>query len=159
MQLIETGLYLFKKYGAANRQPGSVSDRIKELTNRNGRYSLSMTQSQEIMFMKLPTTQAQKDLCSPEEALIEMEQLISLTFDKLFFIQDQEGAQLEKGFAKVVKENGQPDIPTQVALIKGLMSHRYSKLNLPYATALTSADLKELIKKSGDHHSSRSSTL
>ena len=144
---VEVGELIYAEYQKAKQLKGTPSEKLKEITGRSGKASLSMTQSQAVMYQKVPTKDEEKQLCLPEEARKEVEQLVSLNFENVYFLQDENHANLEKAFDKL-EAGEKPDLPTQKALLQGLMLHRYVKLNLSNCAALTDSILKKFLEKS-----------
>lgn len=147
--LIDIGPRIHNEYQKAKSLKGTPGENIKTLTGRpSSTVSLSLTQSQAAMFNKVPSSQGEKDLNLPERALKEIEQLIALHFQDFYFIQGKETAKLERGFTPT-PEGALPDLTTQKEVLRGLLMHKYDKLNLSHCHALTDADLRKFILKSG----------
>ena len=147
--LVDIGYTLHRFYHQAVQNPSSPAQSLKAITNRRGTTSLSMSESQNLMFQKLPTTEETKGLFLPEQAIRELDQLVALHFDKFIFLQSEETCILERGFKPEPGE--QPHEETQRAVLNGLLLHRFKKLNLSYCLALSDELLKKFLEKSAAH--------
>ena len=146
---IDVGGFIYSEYlKAQDPRKGSPSQRVKEITGRDGSKSISMTLSNAAVFNKLPKATDPQTPYLPETALKEVSHLIAMNFDLIIFEQKENApCKLHKGFLS----DPPIDQETQEILLEALMVHTFDHLNLSYCTVLTHRHLKKLIAKSGPY--------
>ena len=146
---IDVGGFIYSEYlKAQDPRKGSPSQRIKEITGRDGSKSISMTLSNAAVFNKLPKATDPQTPYLPETALKEVGHLIAMNFDLIIFEQKENApCKLHKGFLS------DPPIEqeTQEILLEALMVHTFDHLNLSHCAVLTHRHLKQLMAKSGPY--------
>ena len=144
-EIIDEGTILYQEYTNAKSLSGSASNKTRMLTGRYGNRSLSMSESQAVMYKNIPANEKEKKFYLPDIALKEIKKLILLHFQGFFFLQNHESAILEKGFEEFAKEE---DPEVKKTVLHGLLIHKYGKLNLSYSSELTNAILIKFLERS-----------
>jgi NLR family CARD domain-containing protein 3 len=150
-QITQVGDKLYNKYREAKSVARTPSEQTKYMTGRGEKKSMTVSQSQFMMYQNLPT-QGNRELLRPEQSLRELDQILVFycNANEFTFIQgDNLICKVENGFGKIVTKEGAPDEIVQGILLESMLANTYDKLVLSHCIVLTDDYLIQLMDKSG----------